>query len=462
MRILQEAQALTLRLLAGREAQTEPFVFSVYCLTEPVPGGRLLYHTLTKELLFLEDGEEQADYLRRRFFLIEEGTDERAAARDLRGTLQFLGRSRLQGYTRYTILPTTDCNARCFYCYEAGCEKLNMAAAAADRTARFILDTCAPGELTLRFFGGEPLMGAASLDRICEALAENGKTYHSNIVTNGYLFTPERIRKAAALWHLKRAQITLDGTEEVYNARKDFVEDHDGAFRRVLDNIEGLLQAGIAVTVRLNMDEVNLPDLRILAGQLARRFGGYANFTVYPFLLFQDILSPSREKVERLFGLYREFRAELTDAGLLKPGKLPETLRLNHCMADDPASAVILPDGRLHACEHFTEGLFCGTVDEPVPKSATEAYWTEEFPEDGACAACPLYPDCFRMKNCPDRADRCIPQQREAEIEKLRIRMRAAYDRAVNGRPVDDNAANDSAANDLIAAAPDRKEPDTP
>ncbi len=453
MRVLQEAQPLVLKLLAGREAAAEPCEPSAFCLTEPVSGGRLLYHTLTKELIFLEDGEEPAEYLRRRFFLIKKGTDERALARELRGTLQFLNRSRLPGYTRYTILPTTDCNARCFYCYEAGCEKLNMDAATADKAVRFILDTCGEGELTLRFFGGEPLMGAAALDRICEGLAAHGKAYHSTIVSNGYLFSPERIRTAADLWHLRRAQITLDGTEEVYNARKDFVEDRDGAFRRVLDNIEGLLRAGIAVTVRLNMDEVNLPDLRILAGQLARRFGGYADFTVYPFLLFQDILSPSRDKVERVFGLYRAFRAELAEAGLLKPGKLPDTLRLNHCMADDPASAVILPDGRLHACEHFTEGLYFGSLDDPAPKSATETYWTEEFPEDEACATCPLYPDCFRMLHCPDRADRCLPRQREAEIEKLRIRMRAAYERAAETAP---DTAPDAAGGS--PAEPDRKE----
>ena len=201
------------------------------------------------------------------------------------------------------------------------------------------------------------------------------------------------------------------------------------------DNIEALLRAGIAVQIRLNMDEVNLPDLKQLASQLAARYGGYENLTVYPYLLFQDILSPSQEKVDRLFALYRAFRGELTEAGLLKPGALPDHLRLNHCMADDPESIVILPDGRLHVCEHFEDGHDFGTVWAPRPRNTEEAYWTAEFPEDEFCGRCPLYPECIRMKNCPDEPEHCLPQQREAQIEKLRARMRAAWQKACAEKP---------------------------
>ena len=429
MRILQEAQKTVLRLLAGKEAKDISPVPGCFCLEETVPGGRLLYHTLTKELLFLEDGEEQEEYLRRHFFLKDEGTDERALVREIREMLRFAGQARLAGYTRYTILPTTDCNARCFYCYEAGCEKLNMTPETAEKAAAFILRTCGEGELTLRFFGGEPLMGEAALDRICQVLAENNKSFRSRIVTNGYLFTPELVRKARSLWKLERAQITLDGTEAVYNARKDFVSDRDGAFCRVTENIGCLLESGIAVQVRLNMDEANLEDLRTLAGQLEERFGKAENFSVYPFLLFQDILSPSRDRVETLFGLYCTFRAELEQLGLLRPDALPDTLRLNHCMADDPASVVILPDGRLGSCEHFNETPAFSSLDKAEPKSLQAAFWQESFPEDPFCGSCPLYPDCFRLPHCPDRADHCIPEQREAEIDKLRRSMRAVFEK---------------------------------
>ena len=432
MRILQNARKTVLMLMAGKEAKGLSPVPVSFLLEETVPGGRLLYNTLTKELLFLEDGEDQEDYLRRHFFLKDPETDERSAAREIRDTLMFAAQTRFSGYTRYTILPTTDCNARCFYCYEAGCEKIEMDPAVTEDAISFILNTCGEGELTLRFFGGEPLMGEAALDRICSALAENGKIFKSRIVTNGYLFTPELARKAHSLWRLDRAQITLDGTESVYNARKSFVQDSDGAFRRVMDNIGLLLENDIAVQIRLNMDESNYQDLRELADLLAARYGKREKFSVYPFLLFQDILSPSEERTEKLFSMYRAFCGELERLGLLSRDKLPDKLKLNHCMADDPASVVILPDGRIGACEHFNETPFFGTLKEGESKSVSTAYWQESFPEEAFCADCPLYPDCFRMLHCPDRADRCIPGQREAEIERLRRSMRAACQYYVN------------------------------
>ncbi len=428
MRILQEAQKTVLQMLAGKEAKDLSPVPSNFLLEETVPGGRLLYNTLTKELLFLEDGEEEGDYLRRHFFLKDSDTDERAFVRKIRESLQYASQMRSTGYTRYTILPTTDCNARCFYCYEQGCEKQTMDPEAAEKVIDFILRSCREGELTLRFFGGEPLMGEAALDRICSALTEKGKLFRSRIVTNGYLFTPELVNKARSLWKLELAQVTLDGTEQVYNLRKDFLHDRDGAFRRVVDNLELLLQTGIAVQVRLNMDDANYEDLRILAGQLAQRFGEYERFSVYPYLLFQDILSPSGSRKEQLFGKYSRFRGELARLGLLRPEKLPFKLRINNCMADDPDSVVILPDGRLGSCEHFNEVPSFGTIGGVEKKDPVSAYWQESFPEDPFCSICPLYPDCFRLKNCPDAADHCIPGQRDAKIEKLRKSMTAAFD----------------------------------
>ena len=194
-----------------------------------------------------------------------------------------------------------------------------------------------------------------------------------------------------------------------------------------MDNIELLLEGGVGVQVRLNMDDANCEDLKTLAGQLAQRFGKHEKFSVYPFLLFQDILSPSEVRKAQLFDKYRSFRGELEQLGLIRSGKLPATLRLNRCMADDPASVVILPDGRLCACEHFNETPGFGSLDSACSKDLEAGYWQETYPEDPFCGNCPLYPDCFRLKNCPDTSEHCIPGQREAEIEKLRAGMRAAF-----------------------------------
>ena len=42
----------------------------------------------------------------------------------------------------YTIFTTTDCNARCFYCFELGRSRIPMSEETAHKTARYIRDHC--------------------------------------------------------------------------------------------------------------------------------------------------------------------------------------------------------------------------------------------------------------------------------------------------------------------------------
>ena len=64
-------------------------------------------------------------------FVVDSHTDE----------LQCLNNSITQcekGIQAITILPTTDCNARCWYCYEKGIEHFNMGQSVAEQTVAFI------------------------------------------------------------------------------------------------------------------------------------------------------------------------------------------------------------------------------------------------------------------------------------------------------------------------------------
>jgi len=59
--------------------------------------------------------------------------------------------------TSYTILPTTGCNARCYYCFEHGSKVMTMTRETAGEVVRFITEHCGPKKtVAIMWFGGEP------------------------------------------------------------------------------------------------------------------------------------------------------------------------------------------------------------------------------------------------------------------------------------------------------------------
>ncbi|MEI3172875.1 MAG: radical SAM protein [Lachnospiraceae bacterium] len=125
--------------------------------------------------------------------------------------------------TSYTIFTTTDCNARCFYCYEMGRSRIPMSDETAHKAAAYIAAHCGGEKVHLHWFGGEPLFNKQVIDIICTDLAEKGIVYESMIISNGYLFDGATVEQAVSHWKLKNVQITLDGTEEIYNRSKAFI-----------------------------------------------------------------------------------------------------------------------------------------------------------------------------------------------------------------------------------------------
>lgn len=115
----------------------------------------------------------------------------------------------------------------------------------------------------IQWFGGEPLFNKAVIDIICNDLTAKGVEYHSTMISNGYLFDDATVKQAVELWKLKRIQITLDGPS---------------SYQVVLANIERLLDAGVSVGIRLNMDNHNAENLMLLADELHERFAGRKHY----------------------------------------------------------------------------------------------------------------------------------------------------------------------------------------
>lgn len=400
---------------------------SMYCLSVPCEAGVLLYHTLTGELLLLSPEEAkqtkpeeklQRELIRRRF-LVPVASDEPAYARQYRQVAQLLTPKK-KGITGFTIFTTTDCNARCPYCYELGRPRVPMSERVARDTAAFIARVSGDKEVKISWFGGEPLYNVSAIDIITGELRTRGVPFRSTIVSNGYLFDAETVRRAKAEWATDWVQITLDGREQVYNRTKGFIYRDESAYQRVISNIERLLAADISVAIRLNAGRANMDELSALVDELAVRFKGQNKLTIYSVLL-RDF-SPARTHPEaetETLQAWDALQHKIITSGHGSVRRLPRSLQTNGCMADNDSCLTILPDGRLGKCEHESEQLLVGSIYDGVTDEAMVARWKErvEVPE---CQSCPCMPTCIRLRLCSWTGDRCT------ETDRARIRLSMA------------------------------------
>lgn len=389
-----------------------PYRWTHHCLRVPCEDGVLLYHTLTGALLLLPEGEAEADEeLIRRRFLVPEGFDEWTYAQQYRSIARLMAPPK-PGITAFTVFTTMDCNARCFYCYELGRPRTPMTAQVARDAAAYMARVSDGRKVKLTWFGGEPLYNAEAIDGITDELRARGVAFRSRMVSNGYLFDEDTVRRAKDRWALDGVQITLDGTEETYNRTKAFIYRDGSAYRRVLGNMERLLDAGIRVNVRLNADRENLKDLSALVDQLADRFRGRDKLVVYSVLL-RDF-GPAGRHPEWDADLLRDWDAlqqRILDSGIGGIRRLLRNPQVNNCMADSDNCVTILPDGRLGKCEHESEQLLVGSVYDGVTDGDMVARWKERI-EVPACRTCPFSANCIRLRLCSWSGDGCTEADR--------------------------------------------------
>lgn len=402
-----------------------------HLLRVPCEEGMLLFHTLTGELLLMERGDdpkENSKALIERWFLVPDTFDE-CSQSDTVYRIAAILNPVPENKTKFTVLTTTDCNARCFYCYERGIPRFSMSPAVAKDVALYIARECAGAPVSLSWFGGEPLYNLEAIDLICACLREHDVEYSSILTSNGFFLDEATAKKAAADWKVHSAQIAVDGTEKVYNRTKAFLDTQESPFRRVLDNIEHALDAGIHISIRLNMDRENAEDLYRLIDLLGDRYGRLPNLSAHVIVL-KGITGKVHEfrSPDDALEWKRRLERKLDEWGYLKYGSLPRGLQINRCMADNPACEVILPDGRIQRCEHFDEAEIVGSIYESKRDERKCREWTETVRFPG-CANCALYPMCVPLRRCPWNAAGCSAS-RQADLFAMYSRViRSTYER---------------------------------
>lgn len=406
-----------------------------YVVKQDVEEGVLLYNTLTCAMALVTNEEAQhltdVEGLVENWFLVPVEHDDKKFCKFLRVSLK-LKQKEAKGIGHYTIVTTTGCNARCAYCFEKSTKPVNMTSETAEKVAQYIINHRGEHEkVQISWFGGEPLYNFKVMDRICSRLIEQNIDYSAKMTTNGYLFNEKMVEKAVQLWHLKKVQITLDGTEDNYNRIKAYIHRNEQSpFQRVLNNIGLLLNAGIKVSIRLHVSNDNVQDMEELTTLLAERFKDQSLFSIYFHRLFEQLgpeaSSLSSEERAKLFQEILRLEKYGLQLGILKRQKLPQKLKLSNCKVDSEEAVMIVPDGHLGLCEHYIDSRFFGHIDSEewnLEEIHQSREYREEIPE---CNTCALYPTCFRLKIC-DETEICHKEEREYKIHTIQQQMLNEY-----------------------------------
>jgi len=300
-----------------------------------------------------------------------------------------------------------------------------MTEATADRLADFICETKREGPAKLRWFGGEPLMAVPVIRRVCAALERRGVDFVSGMVTNASLLSPDLAREARERWHLREAQVSLDGAREDYAARKRYAQPDRHNYDGVLLAIRSLAELDIRVRLRVNVDMDNISRLDGFLEELAAEFGGMHAVSLYLAPLFQAQTGTDCEPLlQAIFALRDRIRA----LGLARAeGEKKPALRLRYCMADGlEDSVVISPEGLLYACEHLPGQRPWGSMFDGVTDGALYAAARSPREIDPQCADCPFLPRCtpFYRRGCPDWAASCRMWAQLETEEELRLLLR--------------------------------------
>jgi len=368
----------------------------------------------------VDGGEPLLNQLESRGYIYPDETAEKQAFDLLVDQHAQAGENRI---TNLIICPTYSCNLRCVYCFERlphgnlSRKSMDLTSVSAALAAfKLIREQEPERRYSLGLFGGEPLLPANRMV-VSQIFADAKRnSLPVMIVSNGVnvsSFIPVMEEYLSSIWAV---QLTVDGPEDIHDKRRPTARGR-GTFKAVAAAVDLLLEKGIKVVLRANIDRDNigrLPELTSIANNRGwtdnpafscslapvkdhLRSGRIPNVTPEAELLsaLLDVYEADSAS-EELFG-FEGFQMLTTIAGLVKKGE-PSTPRVYHCEANYGGFWVAGPDGFLYACPEsigqpeLAIGRF---IPELEVWNANRDKWVERnISTITACGDCQISPLC--------------------------------------------------------------------
>lgn len=297
-----------------------------------------------------------------------------------------------------------DCNLACTYCYQGKQRGIYyMSAEIADRLVRFCEENYLGRgkELTIDFYGGEPLLSigliCAISDRLKVSADRDGTTYCFNLVTNGTLLTADVVSRLVP-FGLKSARVTLDGPKDIHDRYRPY-SSGKGSFDVIVRNLKevcGLINVGIGG----NFTRAGFRDFPRLLDELAAQ-------GITPDMISNVMFAPVSDTLgEHLMPEFSEgccsidepwlveaslfLREEILRRGYFTPKVMPTT-----CMIEFRDSLVVHFDGTLYKCPALIgcEGLDAGSLEGGI-RDYHESHNMDVWKKD-ECLECVYLPLCY-------------------------------------------------------------------
>lgn len=175
--------------------------------------------------------------------------------------LEFLD-NRNEDEIQLFFVPNYTCNFDCSYCYQDDykADQRELFLEIISAFFNYVDIEFAGRKKYITIFGGEPLLSGEKQKEKIKTLLDEATKRNIDIalVTNGYTLTEYiEIFKTA---NIREIQVTLDGTEEVHNARR-FLKNKTGTFDKIVDGIDACLANNISVNLRFVADKQNIRGL---------------------------------------------------------------------------------------------------------------------------------------------------------------------------------------------------------
>ena len=323
-----------------------------------------------------------------------------------------------------TMNPTNLCNMGCVYCFEGVKIKGMEIKWDEDLIAKLneIFDeNHALKTLQVTWFGGEPLLKPAFIDKVSNLFIEFCKkrrlNYHAVIITNGTLLTRE-VWEMLVRNKIFRIQVSLDGAQTTHDRRRPLLGGK-GTYSKILENLKSLPEE-MALNIRIHGDKAVVQSLSQLLDDLesigiwpqkAHRVG----FT----MVFKFAAKGGYVEDRELYFEQKEFYEELLKFRTLQYTKYNHWAQENkvkfakvkarypapsisYCpTASNPNSIVIDDEGFVHKCwetvNNKSERLQTIAEFNPAEQKYEKWHLFEKF-DDPYCHSCKFFPIC--EENC--------------------------------------------------------------
>lgn len=260
--------------------------------------------------------------------------------------LNTLDNSRL----RLHIMPTEKCNFRCKYCYEDFLKGKMKPHIVKKIKAYLHLRLPELKQITLSWFGGEPLLAYDVIKDIQKFVLENKNTntlFESDVTTNGYLLSNAMFLQLSTLG-VKMYSISLDGIGSIHNNTRTHIKASIDTFSKIWDNLLQIKSSSVScrIMVRIHHHPNNMHNILELVNLL--------NETLFIDPRFFPFIEPISDFCGGYDVPYYTTKKHADENTAIIRTMLNSTERFNFddyiCYAASPNNLIIRQDGTLAKC----------------------------------------------------------------------------------------------------------------